>query len=47
MLNRRDADIDYAYSLPNHSDSRAGIHSVFHPTEPFLVRFTLRYSFGR
>ncbi|MGO9325910.1 MAG: TonB-dependent receptor [Terracidiphilus sp.] len=48
MLNRKDADIDYAYVYqitPNGLATPPGFGRVTHPTEPFLVRFALGRSF--
>jgi hypothetical protein len=45
MLNRRDSDIDYAYISRITPASVAAFTEVFHPTEPFQVRFGLRYRF--
>ncbi|MGB8099379.1 MAG: TonB-dependent receptor [Terracidiphilus sp.] len=49
MLNRKDADIDYAYVYqitPNATATPPAFGRVTHPTEPFLVRFALGRSFG-
>jgi len=45
LLNRRDSDIDYAYISRITSTAAAEFTDVFHPTEPFQVRFALRYRF--
>ena len=48
MLNRKDADIDYAYVYqitPNAVATPPAFGRVTHPTEPFLVRFALGRSF--
>ncbi len=48
MLNRKDADIDYAYVYQITSNALAtppGFGRVTHPTEPFLARFALGRSF--
>jgi hypothetical protein len=41
MLDRKDADIDYAYVYQIAPTSAPGFGRVNHPTEPFLVRFSL------
>jgi len=41
MLNRKDADIDYAYVYQIAPTAAPGFGRVNHPTEPFLVRFSL------
>jgi hypothetical protein len=41
MLNRKDADIDYAYAYQIAPTAAPGFGRVNHPTEPFLVRFAL------
>jgi hypothetical protein len=43
MLDRKDADIDYAYVYQIAPTAAPGFGRVNHPTEPFLVRF----AFGR
>jgi hypothetical protein len=43
MLDRKDADIDYAYLYQITPTAAPGFGRVNHPTEPFLARF----SFGR
>jgi hypothetical protein len=45
MLDRKDADIDYAYVYQIAPTAAPGFGRVNHPTEPFLVRFALRRSF--
>ncbi len=45
MLNRKDADIDYAYVYQIAPTAAPGFGRVNHPTEPFLVRFALGRSF--
>jgi len=45
MLNRKDADIDYAYVYQISPTTALAFGRVTHPTEPFLVRFTLGRSF--
>ena len=48
MLNRKDADIDYAYVYqitPNAVATPPAFGRVTHPTEPFLVRFALGRTF--
>jgi hypothetical protein len=48
MLDRKDADIDYAYVYqitPNAVATPPAFGRVTHPTEPFLVRFALGRSF--
>jgi hypothetical protein len=45
MLNRRDADIDYAYTYQIAPSTVPAFGRVNHPTEPFLVRFSLGRSF--
>jgi hypothetical protein len=48
MLNRKDADIDYAYVYqitPNAGTTPPQFGRVTHPTEPFLARFSLGRSF--
>lgn len=41
MLNRRDSDIDYAYTSQITPTATPAFTRVFHPSEPFLVRFAL------
>jgi hypothetical protein len=45
MLNRKDADIDYAYVYQIAPIAAPGFGRVNHPTEPFLVRFGLGRTF--
>jgi len=45
MLDRKDADIDYAYLYQIAATAAPGFGRVNHPTEPFLVRFALGKSF--
>jgi hypothetical protein len=45
MLDRKDADIDYAYVYQIAPTAAPGFGRVNHPTEPFLVRFALGRSF--
>ncbi len=45
MLNRRDADIDYAYSYQISPTAAPAFGRVNHPTEPFLLRFALGRNF--
>jgi hypothetical protein len=45
MLNRKDADIDYAYVYQIAPSAAPGFGRVNHPTEPFLARFSIRGSF--
>jgi len=45
MLNRRDADIDYAYVYQINPSAPPAFGRVNHPTEPFLLRFSLGRSF--
>jgi hypothetical protein len=45
MLDRRDADIDYAYVYQIAPIAAPGFGRVNHPTEPFLVRFGLGRTF--
>jgi outer membrane receptor protein involved in Fe transport len=47
LLNRRDSDIDYAYISRITPTAAPAFTDVFHPTEPFQVRFGLRYTFDR
>ena len=46
LLNRRDHDIDYAYTSRITPTADAAFTDVFHPVEPFQVRFGLRYTPG-
>ncbi len=45
LLNRRDHDIDYAYISRITPTATAAFTDVFHPVEPFQVRFGLRKTF--
>jgi hypothetical protein len=45
MLNRKDADIDYAYVYQITATAAPAFGRVNHPTEPFLLRFALGRSF--
>jgi hypothetical protein len=45
MLNRKDADIDYAYTYQISPTATPAFGRVNHPTEPFLVRFAFERSF--
>jgi hypothetical protein len=45
VLNRKDADIDYAYLYQIAPTAAPGFGRVNHPTEPFLFRFALGRSF--
>jgi hypothetical protein len=45
LLNRRDHDIDYAYTSQITPASSPAFTDVFHPVEPFQVRFGLRRTF--
>jgi hypothetical protein len=45
MLNRKDADIDYAYLYQIAPTAAPAFGRVTHPTEPFLARFALGRSF--
>jgi outer membrane receptor protein involved in Fe transport len=46
LLNRRDQDIDYAYTSQVSPTAAPAFTDVFHPVEPFQVRFGLRRTFG-
>ena len=46
LLNRYDHDIDYAYISRITPTAAAAFTDVFHPVEPFQVRFSLVRSFG-
>ena len=46
MLNRRDSDIDYAYTSQITPTVAPAFTRVFHPAEPFLVRFALGRTFS-
>jgi outer membrane receptor protein involved in Fe transport len=45
LLNRRDHDIDYAYTSRITPTAASAFTDVFHPVEPFQVRFGLRRTF--
>ncbi len=45
LLNRRDHDIDYAYESRITPTAEPAFTDVFHPVEPFQVRFGLRRTF--
>jgi hypothetical protein len=45
LLNRRDHDIDYAYTSQIMPTATPAFTDVFHPVEPFQVRFGLHYRF--
>jgi Carboxypeptidase regulatory-like domain/TonB dependent receptor/TonB-dependent Receptor Plug Domain len=45
LLNRRDHDIDYAYTSRITPTGAAAFTNVFHPVEPFQVRFGLGRTF--
>jgi len=45
LLNRRDHDIDYAYTSQVTPTATPAFTDVFHPVEPFQVRFGLHYTF--
>jgi hypothetical protein len=45
LLNRKDADIDYAYSYQISPIAGPAFGRVNHPTEPFLLRFAVGRSF--
>ena len=45
LLNRRDHDIDYAYTSQIAPTASPAFTDVFHPVEPFQVRFGLRRTF--
>ena len=45
LLNRRDHDIDYAYDSQVSPTAAPAFTDVFHPVEPFQVRFGLRRTF--
>ena len=46
LLNRYDHDIDYAYTSRISPTATTAFTDVFHPVEPFQVRFALVRSFG-
>ena len=45
LLNRRDHDIDYAYTSRITPTATSAFTDVFHPVEPFQVRIGLRGTF--
>jgi len=45
LLNRSDHDIDYAYESRITPTAESAFTDVFHPVEPFQVRFALRKTF--
>jgi hypothetical protein len=45
LLNRRDHDIDYAYTSRITPTADAAFTDVYHPVEPFQARFGLRRTF--
>ena len=45
LLDRRDHDIDYAYTSQITPTAAPAFTEVFHPVEPFQVRFGLRRTF--
>jgi hypothetical protein len=45
LLNRRDHDIDYAYTSQTTPTDSPAFTEVFHPIEPFQVRFGLQRTF--
>ena len=47
VLNRYDHDIDYAYTSRITPTATAAFTDVFHPVEPFQVRFSLVRTFGK
>jgi hypothetical protein len=46
LLDRRDHDVDYAYTSQISPTADPAFTDVFHPVEPFQVRIGLRYAFG-
>ena len=46
LLNRRDHDIDYAYTSQITPTATPAFTDVLHPVEPFQVRFRLRRTFS-
>jgi hypothetical protein len=46
LLNCRDHDIDYAYVSQVTPTAPAEFTDVYHPVEPFQVRFELGRAFG-
>jgi len=47
LLSRKDHDIDYAYESRITPTAAPAFTDVFHPVEPFQVRFSIQRSFGR
>jgi len=47
LLDREDHDIDYAYTSRVTPTAAAAFTDVFHPVEPFQVRFAVIRTFGR
>jgi hypothetical protein len=47
LLNRRDHDIDYAYTSRITPTTGSAFTDVFHPVEPFQVRFGLGRTFDK
>jgi outer membrane cobalamin receptor len=45
LLNRKDHDIDYAYTSRITPTADAAFTDVYHPVEPFQARFGLHYAF--
>ena len=45
LLNRKDHDIDYAYTSRITPTADAAFTDVYHPVEPFQLRFGLRHTF--
>jgi hypothetical protein len=45
LLNRKDHDIDYAYTSRITPTAEAAFTDVFHPVEPFQMRVGLRRTF--
>jgi hypothetical protein len=45
LLNRRDSDIDYAYISQITPTATPAFTRVYHPVEPFQVRFALGRNF--
>jgi hypothetical protein len=46
LLNRKDHDIDYAYTSQITPTATPAFTNVFHPVEPLQLRLGLRYTFG-
>ena len=46
LLDRRDHDIDYAYASRITPTAAPAFTDVFHPVEPFQVRFAIRKTFS-